>query len=91
MRNFSQEILDLLQSKLGNARFTQAYAEVRQRAEGIRQTRRQNRAELAVKDPKAHALRKLARNESKKNYKKRKAGMEMEQKVSRTTKRSRAT
>jgi U3 small nucleolar RNA-associated protein 20 len=80
-----------MQSKLGDTRFAGAYAEVRRKAEGIRQSRRRDRLELAVTDPMAHAKRKLARNEAKKNHKKRKVGAEMEQKVTRTTKRGRNT
>ncbi|KAJ3375731.1 U3 snoRNP protein [Allomyces arbusculus] len=73
LRSFCQEIMDLLQMRIGNANFTKAYAEARSNSERTRQERRQKKAELAVTDPKAFAQRKLARNEAKKQLKKRKA------------------
>ncbi|ORZ39335.1 armadillo-type protein [Catenaria anguillulae PL171] len=88
LRTFCQEIMDLLQAKLGQAAFTTAYAQVRSHAENKRQSRKQERAEMAVVDPQRAAQRKLARNLAKSKAKKRKAEEEMKTKLHTNVKRA---
>ncbi|KAI9189964.1 U3 snoRNP protein [Blastocladiella emersonii ATCC 22665] len=91
LRTFCQQIMELLQEKLGNAAFTAAYADVRQRAESKRQSRKQDRAEMAVVNPQQYAKRKIARNELKKKQKKRRAEDEMASRVRTSVKRAKTT
>ncbi|KAI9221922.1 hypothetical protein BC828DRAFT_414454 [Blastocladiella britannica] len=88
LRKFCQELMDMLQGKLGQDAFTRVYADVRSRAESKRQQRKQDRAELAVTNPQAYATRKIARNELKKKQKKRRTEEEMATKMRTDVKRA---
>jgi len=70
-KTISQELLDLLQTKVGTTQFSAVYSQIRQGIMGKRRERRQDRVMQAVQDPQAAARRKVHRNEMKKDSKKR--------------------
>lgn len=68
---FSQEVLDILQARMGTDVFLPVYSQVRERVAKIREERRIARKTLPVSNPEAAASRKISRNENKKRRKKR--------------------
>lgn len=68
----AQEVLDLLQSRVGTDAFLQVYNKVHLSAMSKRQERHEAKATLAVADPEKAAKRKMSRNDAKRDSKKRK-------------------
>jgi U3 small nucleolar RNA-associated protein 20 len=63
----------LLQKHAGTTEYVKKYQEVQDRIMSVRRDRKAAKSVQAIVDPQARAVRKLQRNEMKKNSKKRKA------------------
>lgn len=65
--------MDLIQKTCGTEEYVKVYQQVQEHISCVRQSRRTSRAIQKIVDPKASAIRRLQKNEMKKNSKKRKA------------------
>ncbi|CAE6411743.1 unnamed protein product [Rhizoctonia solani] len=72
LKTLTHELQALLQQRIGTTAFATAYSRIRQGVVRVRQERKIQRATLATTHPKAAARRKLQRNITKKEGKKRK-------------------
>ncbi|KAI8575447.1 hypothetical protein K450DRAFT_261769 [Umbelopsis ramanniana AG] len=72
LKQLANEVLSLVQKKVGTTEYFYAYNKVRQRVQEVRSQRKANRAYQAVSDPVAAARMKVKRNEMKRNARKRK-------------------
>ncbi|KAL4079019.1 armadillo-type protein [Scleroderma citrinum] len=72
LKTTATELVDLVQAKVGTTNFATAYNRIRQSALNVRQERRVARVTRAITNPEAAAKRKIARNATKKESRKRK-------------------
>ncbi|KAG6335501.1 hypothetical protein ID866_3590 [Astraeus odoratus] len=72
LKTTATELLDLVQEKVGTTTFATIYNRIRQNALNVRQERRVARVTQAVTHPEVAAKRKIARNITKKESRKRK-------------------
>ncbi|XP_071941723.1 small subunit processome component 20 homolog [Antedon mediterranea] len=75
LRILCQEVMDLLKSMVDTEVFTKAYAAVQKELNTIREGRKKKRVMQAVADPEAAAKRKIKKQISKKESKKRKLAL----------------
>ncbi|EIN06636.1 hypothetical protein PUNSTDRAFT_90339 [Punctularia strigosozonata HHB-11173 SS5] len=73
LKTLAIELQDLVQAKVGVTAFTTVYNRIRQSVLGVRRDRKATRVMQGTINPQAAAKRKAARNENKKDSRKRKA------------------
>ncbi|KDR69878.1 hypothetical protein GALMADRAFT_255731 [Galerina marginata CBS 339.88] len=72
LKTTAVELQDLVQAKVGTTKFANVYNQIRQSVLGVRRERKVARVLLASTNPEAAAKRKIQRNASKKDSRKRK-------------------
>ncbi|EIW80199.1 hypothetical protein CONPUDRAFT_124919 [Coniophora puteana RWD-64-598 SS2] len=72
LKTLASELQDMIQAKVGTTQFATAYSKIRQGVMNVRQGRRTARATQFTTNPEAAARRKIQRNVSKKDSRKRK-------------------
>jgi len=85
MKTLAQEVLDLLQQRVGSTPFFEAYNAARIQQDHVRDERKKKKALDAVMNPEKTAQRKIQRNLQKKESRKRKVDMYMKSKPWKTT------